>query len=98
MRAKADLFRNPLDTYSALAAYYAGKASTPDASYTIRQAAICFWSLSLQFDGEIASHNALAAAGIALPDFLRNVPPSGELVKRQKRERAEKRDRLKAAA
>jgi hypothetical protein len=95
MRAKADLFRNPLDTYSALAVYYASK---PSPSYTIKQAARCFWSMALQFEGEIASHKALADAGIALPDFLRDVPPSGELVKRQKREREQRRATMKAAA
>lgn len=99
MKTKAEVFKHSLRTYPVLAAHYAGKASQPGASYTIRQAAICFWSLSLQFDGEVASHKALADAGVTLPDFLRDVPPSSELIKRQRAAKAEQREAiLKAAA
>lgn len=84
MRAKVYL----PETYAQMAARYVRR---PNPSYTMRQAAACWWSMALQFEGETAAHNALAAAGIALPDFLRDVPPSGELVKRQKRERDQRR-------
>jgi hypothetical protein len=96
MKPRADLFS--LDSYPKLIVHYVRKASAPGASYTIRQAARCFWSLSLQYEGEVVSHAALKEAGIALPDWLADCPPAGELIKQQRAAKSARQNIQKAAA